>query len=146
MRPDVAVLDIKMPTMTGLDVAREVAPLGSTAVVILTAFSQRDLIEEASAAGALAYLVKPFQRAEIVPAVEIARTRHRELRALAAQAEHLSDQLEVRKLVDRAKGALIDTHQLSEAEAFRFIQSAAMNDRTTMREVADRILAGELVP
>ena len=143
LRPDVAVLDIKMPGRTGLEVAHEVAALGSTAVVILTAFSQRELIEDASAAGALAYLVKPFQRSELVPAIEIARARHRELQALTAQTDLLAEQLEVRKLVDRAKGILIDRHGMSEADAFRHIQTEAMNARTTMGDVAQWVIDGK---
>ena len=145
-KPDVAILDIKMPGLTGLEIAREIAAAGTTAVVILTAFSQRELVEEATSAGALAYLVKPFQRNELVPAVEIARARHREMQAMSAQTESLSDQLEVRKLVDRAKGRLIDEHGLGESDAFRFVQTAAMDDRATMRDIAERIINGSLTP
>jgi response regulator NasT len=110
--------------------------------VILTAFSQRDLIESASDAGALAYLVKPFSRRELVPAVEIARARHRELRALSDHADLLADRLETRKVIDRAKGRLMDDRGLTETEAFTHIQHAAMNGRTTMKAVAQAILDG----
>lgn len=144
--PDVAILDIKMPGLDGLSAAREISGERRAAVLILTAFSQRDLIEQARDAGALAYLVKPFQRSELIPAVEVAIGRFREMKALADQAHSLEEQLETRKVVDRAKGQLMDGHQLSEADAFRFIQTTAMRDRATMRAVAQRIIDGELAP
>lgn len=146
LRPDVAVLDIKMPGLDGLSAARAIAAERLAAVVILTAFSQRELVERARDAGALAYLVKPFQRSELVPAIELALARFTELRDLAEQSESLSRQLETRKVVDRAKGVLMDTHGLSEADAFGFIQRSAMSGRTTMAEVAEQILAGSLAP
>ena len=126
--------------------AREISSDRQAAVLILTAFSQRDLIEQARDAGALAYLVKPFQRSELIPAVEIALGRHREMRALHDQTQSLEDQLETRKLVDRAKGILMDAHDLSESEAFDWIQKRAMQDRRTMRAVAEQVIAGELSP
>jgi AmiR/NasT family two-component response regulator len=144
--PDVAILDIKMPEMDGIEVAQRLAEGGEVAVVVLTAFSQRRLVEEARDAGALAYLGKPFNRTEIVPAVEIALARHRELRAVNAQVESLAEQLRVRKLVDRAKGILLDAHELSEQDAFKFIQRKAMDDRSTMADVAERIIDGSLTP
>jgi len=144
--PDVAILDIKMPGLDGLSAAREIAGERRAAVLILTAFSQRDLVEQARDAGALAYLVKPFQRSELIPAVEVAIGRFREMRALAEQNQSLEDQLETRKLVDRAKGKLMDEHQLAEADAFAFVQKTAMRERLTMKAVAERVLAGELAP
>ena len=114
--------------------------------MILTAFSQRDLIEQARDAGAMAYLVKPFQRSELIPAVEVAIGRFRELKALAEQARSAEEQLETRKLVDRAKGRLMDDHQLTEQDSFSFIQKTAMRERKTMKAVAEAVIAGELTP
>jgi AmiR/NasT family two-component response regulator len=144
--PDIAILDIKMPGLDGLSAAREIAGERRAAVLILTAFSQRDLIEQARDAGALAYLVKPFQRSELIPAIEVAIGRFREMKALAEQTQTLEDQLETRKIVDRAKGLLMDGHSLSEAEAFSFIQKTAMRERLTMKLVSERVIAGELAP
>lgn len=146
LKPDIAILDIKMPGVDGLTAAREITTDRLAAVLILTAFSQRDLVEEARDAGALAYLVKPFQRSELVPGIELAIARFRELRALSEQAESLGEQLETRKAIDRAKGVLMDKAGLSEGDAFSFIQRAAMSDRTTMRVIADAVVAGELLP
>jgi AmiR/NasT family two-component response regulator len=146
LEPDLAILDIKMPGLDGLAAAREIAGERRAAVLILTAFSQRDLIEQARDAGALAYLVKPFERSELVPAVEVALGRFKEIRALHDQTASLEEQLETRKVVDRAKGKLMDEHGLRESEAFTFIQRRAMSERTRMRAVAERILAGELTP
>ncbi len=144
--PDVAILDIKMPGLDGLSAAREIAGERRAAVVILTAFSQRDLIERARDAGALAYLVKPFQKSDLLPAIEVALGRFKELKALHDQATSLSDQLETRKVVDRAKGQLMDQAGLTEAAAFGFIQKTAMKERQTMRSVAQRVIDGDLVP
>ncbi|MCD9622563.1 ANTAR domain-containing response regulator [Rhabdothermincola salaria] len=144
--PDIAILDIKMPGLDGLSAAREIAGERRAAVLILTAFSQRDLIEQARDAGALAYLVKPFQRSELIPAIELAIGRFQEMKALADQAQNLEDQLETRKIVDRAKGQLMDGHAMSEGDAFSFIQRTAMRERLTMKLVSERIIAGELVP
>lgn len=146
LNPDLAILDIKMPGLDGLSVAREISAERLCAVLILTAFSQRDLIEQARDAGALAYLVKPFQRSELVPAIELAIGRFRDFRAVSEQAESLEDQLETRKILDRAKGVLMDTHGLTESEAFSFIQKTAMGERLTMRLVGERIISGELNP
>jgi response regulator NasT len=146
LEPDVAILDIKMPGLDGLSAAREITAERRAAVLILTAFSQRDLIEQARDAGALAYLVKPFQRSELIPAVEVAIGRFNELKALAEQASSLEEQLETRKIVDRAKGNLMDGHHLSEGDAFSFIQRTAMRERVTMKAVAEQILAGDLTP
>jgi response regulator NasT len=145
-QPDVAILDIKMPGLDGLSAAREIAGERIAAVLILTAFSQRDLIERARDAGALAYLVKPFQKADLFPAIEVALGRFRELKALHDQATSLEEQLETRKAVDRAKGQLMDQQGLSEAAAFAFIQKTAMRDRQTMKAVAQRVLDGDLAP
>jgi len=144
--PDVAILDIKMPGLDGLSAAREIAGERMAAVLILTAFSQRDLIERARDAGALAYLVKPFQKADLFPAIEVALGRFQELKALHDQATSLNDQLETRKTVDRAKGQLMDKSGLSEAAAFEFIQKTAMKERQTMRAVAQRVLDGDVAP
>jgi AmiR/NasT family two-component response regulator len=144
--PDVAILDIKMPGLDGLSAAREIAGERRAAVLILTAFSQRDLIERARDAGALAYLVKPFQKADLFPAIEVALGRFTELKALHDQATSLSDQLETRKVVDRAKGQLMDTNGLTEAAAFGFIQKTAMKERQTMRAVGQRVIDGDLKP
>jgi len=144
--PDIAILDIKMPGLDGLSAARAIAGERLAAVLILTAFSQRDLIEQARDAGALAYLVKPFQRSELIPALEVAIGRFREMKALHEQAQSLEDQLETRKIVDRAKGRLMDGHGLTEQEAFSFIQRTAMQERQTMKVVGERVIAEELVP
>ena len=144
--PDVVILDIKMPGLDGIEAASRIAEAHDAAVVILTAFSQRDLIERAVEAGALAYLVKPFQRSELVPAVEVARARHREMRALTDQAQTLSDRLEARKIIDRAKGVLIDEVGMVEEDAFRFLQTSAMSGRRTMADVARAVTGGGLRP
>jgi two-component system, response regulator PdtaR len=146
LSPDLAILDIKMPGIDGLQAAREISQDRRSAVLILTAFSQRDLIEQARDAGALAYLVKPFQRSELIPAVEVALGRFREMQALFDQNSSLEEQLETRKVVDRAKGMLMDDHGLSEADAFSWIQRRAMQDRKTMRAVAAAVISGELSP
>jgi len=135
-----------MPGLDGLSAAREIAGERRAAVLILTAFSQRDLIERARDAGALAYLVKPFQKADLLPALEVALGRFKEMKALHDQATSLEEQLETRKSVDRAKGKLMDDHGLSEGVAFSFIQKTAMRERRTMRTVADAVLDGSLTP
>jgi response regulator NasT len=144
--PDLAILDIKMPGMDGLTAAREIAGDKAAAVLILTAFSQRDLIEQARDAGALAYLVKPFQKSELLPAIEVALGRFQEMRALEDEVKGLEAQLEARKIVDRATGRLMDDHGMKEAEAFRFIQTEAMSRRAKMVEVAQNVLDGALKP
>ena len=145
-RPDLAILDVKMPGMDGLTAAAQITADKQAAVLILTAFSQRDLIEKARDAGALAYLVKPFQKSELIPAIEVALGRFSEIRALEHEVQSLEDQMETRKVVDRAKGRLMDIHHLSENDAFSFIQKTAMRERVTMKQVAERIIAGELTP
>ena len=144
--PDLCIFDIKMPGLDGLSAAREVCSERNAAVVILTAFSQRNLIEQARDAGVLSYLVKPFQRAELVSAIEVALGRFDEMVKLEETVKELEGQLESRKMVDRAKGKLMDQYQMSENDAFVFVQKRAMNDRSTMLVVAQNILDGSLVP
>jgi response regulator NasT len=146
LRPDLAILDIKMPGVDGLTAARTIAAERICAVLMLTAFSQREIIEEARDAGALAYLVKPFQKNDLIPAIEVAIGRFRELQQLDSEVDALGEQLESRKLVDRAKGILIDECSMREQEAFTFIQRTAMSERSRMRDVAERIVAGTLRP
>ena len=146
LSPDLAILDVKMPGMDGLEAAAQISVDKQAAVLILTAFSQRDLIEKARDAGALAYLVKPFQKSELIPAVEVALGRFQEMKALQDQNLSLAEQLETRKLVDRAKGALMDKHGLSEADAFRFVQKTAMDSRATLKSVAQDVIDGTLEP
>ena len=145
-KPDLAILDIKMPGSDGLTAAREISSERLSAVLILTAFSQRDLIEQARNAGALAYLVKPFQKSELLPAIEMALGRFAEMKALDEQVKSLEESLEVRKAVDRAKGVLMDELGWGERESFTWIQKRAMNDRVKMVEIADRIIGGDLRP
>jgi len=140
LRPDLVILDIKMPIMDGLTAAENIAGSRLAPVVILTAFSQRDLVERARAAGTMAYLVKPFQKSDLVPAIEIAAARFAEMTALESEVASLADRLETRKLVERAKGALMTTYSMTEPQAFRWIQRTAMDHRMTMRDVAERIL------
>ena len=146
LEPDLAILDIKMPGMDGLEAARAISAERGAAVLILTAFSQRDLIEQARDAGALAYLVKPFQKSELIPAVEVALGRFAEMKALAEENSSLTEQLATRKLVDRAKGILMDKHGMAEAEAFRFVQKTAMDSRRSLADVAQSVIDGELTP
>jgi two-component system, response regulator PdtaR len=145
-KPDLAILDIKMPGLDGLEAAREIAGERRAAVLILTAFSQRDLIQQARDAGALAYLVKPFQKSELIPAIEVALGRFAEAQALEREVQSLEEQLQTRKVVDRAKGMLMDRHHLNENDAFSFIQKTAMRQRQTMKAVAEQIMAGDLTP
>jgi response regulator NasT len=144
--PDLAILDIKMPGLDGLSAAREITEQRLAAVLVLTAFSQRNLVEQARDAGVLAYLVKPFQASELIPAIEVALGRFVELQALERHGRRLEDQLETRKAVDRAKGKLMDERGLKEAEAFGFIQQTAMRLRLTMSEVAQQVMDGQLTP
>ena len=146
LRPDIAILDIKMPHMDGLEAARVITQERICGVLMLTAFSQREVVEDARDAGALAYLVKPYQKSDLIPAIEVAIGRFRELQHLSGEVDALGEQLEARKLIDRAKGILMDEAGLKESEAFTFIQRTAMSERTRMREVAERIIAGTLRP
>ncbi len=144
--PDLAILDIKMPGMDGLEVARLITEERICGVLILTAFSQREVVEQARDAGALAYLVKPFQKSDLIPAIEVAMGRFRELQTLSGSVDQLEKQLESRKTIDRAKGILMDECGMKEQAAFTFIQRTAMSERSRMREVAERVLAGTLRP
>jgi len=144
LRPDLVVLDIKMPGVDGLTAAGHIADERIAPVLILTAFSQKDLVEGAAQAGAMGYLVKPFQKADVVPAIELAVARYRETRALEDEVADLSERLEARKLVDRAKGLLMDRYGMTEADAFRFLQKTAMDRRLKMAEVAGRVVEGDL--
>ena len=144
--PDLCIFDIKMPGMDGLSAARQVCSDRQTAVVILTAFSQRHLIEQARDAGVLSYLVKPFQPEELVSAIEVALGRFEEMRQLEETVRELEGQLEARKAVDRAKGRLMDDHGMSEQDAFAFIQKTAMSERSTMFDVANLVVGGFLKP
>jgi AmiR/NasT family two-component response regulator len=141
--PDLVICDVKMPKMDGIAAAAQIAGKRIAPVVMLTAFSQRDLIEKARDAGAMAYLVKPFQKRDLLPAIEMATSRFAEIKALEAEVTGLRDRLEARKLIERAKGALMSGHGMSEPEAFRWIQRAAMDNRTSMRAVADVVLSGD---
>lgn len=136
LKPDLVIMDIKMPVRDGIDAATEIAEKRLAPVVMLTAFSQRDFIEKARDAGAMAYLVKPFSKADLTPAIEVAVSRYRELVALEAEVESVQETLETRKLIDRAKGLLMSQHAMTEPEAFAWIQRAAMDRRTTMKQVA----------
>lgn len=140
LRPDLVVMDVKMPRVDGITAAQEIADDRIAPVVILTAFSQRDLVERASAAGAMAYLVKPFSATELVPAIEVARGRFAQLAALSDEVDGLTDQLATRKAVERAKAMLQQSLDLSEPDAFGWIQRTAMDLRTSMRDVAERIV------
>jgi response regulator NasT len=146
LQPDLAILDIKMPGMDGVEAARIINGEKVCGVLMLTAFSQREVVEEARDAGALAFLVKPFQKSDLIPAIEVAMGRFRELRALTGEIDALGEQLEARKFIERAKGVLMDEAGMSENESFGFIQRTAMSERTRMRDVAERILDGSLRP
>ena len=146
LRPDLAILDIKMPHMDGLEAARLISKERICGVLMLTAFSQREVAEEARDAGALAYLVKPYQKSDLIPAIEVAIGRFRELQQLSGEVDALGEQLETRKILDRAKGILIDECNMKENDAFTFIQRTAMSERSRMREVAERVIAGSLRP
>ncbi|MDT4914553.1 MAG: two-component system, response regulator PdtaR [Pseudonocardiales bacterium] len=143
LKPDLVICDVKMPKMDGIAAAARITEARIAPVVMLTAFSQRDLIERARDAGAMAYLVKPFQKRDLLPAIEMATSRFAEIRALESEVTGLRERLEARKLIERAKGTLMTKHGLSEPEAFRWIQRAAMDNRTSMRAVADLVLSGD---
>jgi AmiR/NasT family two-component response regulator len=140
-RPDLVVMDIKMPVLDGISAAERIAGARIAPVVLLTAFSQRELVERARDAGAMAYVVKPFTAADLLPALEIAISRHQEITALEAEVADLTDRFETRKLVDRAKGLLQVKFGMTEPEAFRWIQKTSMDKRLTMREVAGAVIA-----
>ena len=145
-KPDLAILDIKMPGMDGLEASRMVSAEKLCPVILVTAFSQREIVEQARDAGALAYIVKPFQKTDLIPAIEVAIGRFRELQLLANEVGALEEQLETRKILDRAKGVLIDKFSFTENDAYLFVQRSAMSERTKMRDVAERIVNGTLTP
>ena len=146
LQPDLAILDLKMPGMDGVEAARIINGEKICGVLMLTAFSQREVVEDARDAGALAFLVKPFQKSDLIPAIEVAMGRFRELRTLTGEIDALAEQLEARKFIERAKGVLMDECAMTENDAFSFIQRTAMSERTRMRDVADRVLDGSLRP
>jgi response regulator NasT len=139
LKPDLAILDVKMPILDGISAAEEI--ISECAVLMLTAFSQRELVDRARDAGVMAYVVKPFSISDLVPAIEIAISRHVQMRALDDQLQNLTEKLETRKLVDRAKGILMQALNLSEPESFSWIQKAAMDRRITMKEVAQAVIS-----
>src|SRR5690348_1925005 len=141
VQPDVVILDVKMPVLDGISAAERIVADQIAPVVMLTAFSQRDLVERAAEAGAMAYVVKPFGKAELLPAIEVSLSRHQQMRALAGEVADLTERLESRKVIDRAKGKLQAEQGMTEPEAFRWIQKAAMDGRRSMREVAEVVLA-----
>jgi response regulator NasT len=143
-RPDAAIFDVKMPGIDGVEAVRVLAPERICPVIMLTAFSQREVIEQARDAGALAYLVKPFQRTDLVPAIELAIGRFEEVLALTGERDDLASRLEVRKLVDRAKGILMDRRGMSEQDAYGFLQRRAMEGRTTMADVSRAVIDDRL--
>ena len=142
LRPDLVILDVKMPKKDGIEAAGEIVADQIAPVVILTAFSQRDLIERARDAGAMAYLVKPFSKADLLPAIELAVARYAETAALRAEVADITQRLEARKIIDRAKGLLMTHQKMTEPEAFRWIQRTAMDRRTSMQAVAGAVLEG----
>ncbi|WP_233507522.1 ANTAR domain-containing response regulator [Spongiactinospora gelatinilytica] len=140
LRPDLVILDVKMPVLDGISAAERIVSERVAPCLILTAFSQRDLVERARDAGAMAYLVKPFTKSDLVPAIEMAVSRHDEIKALEREVGTLSDRLETRKLVERAKGLLMARHGWTEPQAFRWIQKASMDRRLSMRQVAQVVV------
>nr|WP_202535349.1 response regulator [Streptomyces sp. SID4919] len=140
LRPDLVILDVKMPKLDGISAAEQIAEESIAPVLMLTAFSQRDLVERARDAGAMAYLVKPFSKSDVVPAIEMAVSRFTELRTLEQEVADLTQRLETRKLVDRAKSVLQTEYGLSEPAAFRWIQKTSMDRRLSMREVAEAVI------
>jgi len=140
-RPDLVILDVKMPVLDGISAAERIAEERVAPVLILTAFSQRDLVERAREAGAMAYLVKPFSKSDLVPAIEMAVSRYAEIISLEIEVADLAERLETRKLVDRAKGILQTSFGMSEPDAFRWIQKTSMDKRVTMRDVAELLIA-----
>jgi two-component system, response regulator PdtaR len=143
-KPDLAILDVKMPVLDGISAAEKIISIAP--VLMLTAFSQRELVERARDAGVMAYVVKPFSIGDLIPAIEIAISRHKQMVSLADEVADLHERLETRKLIDRAKGILMKALNLSEPEAFSWIQRAAMDRRLTMKEVAQAVISPEAVP
>jgi len=143
-KPDLAILDVKMPVLDGISAAEKIIAIAP--VLMLTAFSQRELVERARDAGVMAYVVKPFSIGDLIPAIEIAISRHLQMRTLADEVADLHERLETRKTIDRAKGILMQALNLSEPEAFSWIQRAAMDRRMTMKEVAQAVISPDAVP
>jgi len=143
-KPDLAILDVKMPILDGISAAEEI--IATCPVLMLTAFSQRELVDRARDAGVMAYVLKPFTINDLVPAIEIAISRHLQMKSLAAEVADLHDRLETRKLIDRAKGILMAALNLTEPQAFSWIQKAAMDRRLTMKEVAQAVISPDAVP
>ena len=146
LRPDLVILDVKMPVLDGIAAAEQIARKRIAPVIILTAFSQRELVERAREAGAMAYLVKPFQKKDLLPTIEMALSRFTELVGLEAEVDDLQGRLDARKLVERAKGLLMTEHGMTEPDAFRWIQRTSMDRRMTMRAVADLVIGGTELP
>jgi AmiR/NasT family two-component response regulator len=146
LKPDLVIVDVKMPVLDGLSAAEQIVAARIAPVVVLTAFSQRDLVERAREAGVMAYLVKPFGHKDLVPTIEMAVSRFAELIALESEVADLSGRLAARKLIDRAKGVLQSGHGMTEPQAFRWIQQASMDRRRSMRAVAEDVLGGTLLP
>lgn len=144
-KPDLVVLDVKMPEMDGIDAAKEISSARLAPVLLLTAYSQQDLVRRAMEAGVFGYVVKPFTESDLMPAIGVAIARFEEFSTISSQAESLSQALETRKTVDRAKGVLMDRHGLSEQEAFRRIQQQSMHTRRPMKEIAEAILIASQV-
>jgi len=143
-KPDLAILDVQMPVLDGISAAEKIISIAP--VLMLTAFSQRELVDRARDAGVMAYVVKPFTISDLVPAIEIAISRHNQMRSLADEVADLHDRLETRKIIDRAKGILMKALNLTEPEAFSWIQRAAMDRRITMKEVAEAVISPSAVP
>ena len=143
-KPDLAILDVKMPVLDGISAAEKIIDLAP--VLMLTAFSQKELVDRARDAGVMAYVVKPFTIGDLIPAIEIAISRHTQMRSLAAEVADLHDRLETRKIIDRAKGILMKALNLSEPEAFSWFQRAAMDRRLTMKQVAEAVISPQAVP
>ena len=146
LAPDLVILDIQMPVLDGLSAAEQIAAARIAPVIVLTAFSQRELVERARDAGAMAYLVKPFSKNDLVPAIEVARGRFAEMTALDGEVRTLQERLAARQVVEKAKGRLMTDRGMSEPDAFRWLQRTAMDERTSMKALAERILAGQLPP
>jgi response regulator NasT len=143
-KPDLAILDVKMPEMDGITAAEQIITLAP--VLMLTAFSQRDLVERARDAGVMAYVVKPFSISDLVPAIEIAISRHTQMKSLETEVADLYERLETRKIIDRAKGILMKAMNLSEPESFAWIQKTAMDRRISMKQVAQAVISPESAP
>ena len=142
LRPDLVILDIQMPVLDGLSAAERIASARIAPIIVLTAFSQRELVERARDAGAMAYLVKPFSKNDLVPAIEVARGRFAEMTALDGEVRTLEERLETRKVLERAKGRLMADRGMAEADAFRWLQRTAMDRRTSMKSLAEAVLSG----